>query len=48
MGDFKRLVAWQKAHACMIAVHAAFNGRRTTAAPGLRAQVFTCRQLDPG
>ena len=40
MGDFKRLVAWQKAHAYMIAVHAAFKGRRTTAAPGLRAQVL--------
>jgi len=23
MGDFKRLVAWQKAHAYMIAMHAA-------------------------
>jgi len=40
MGDFKRLVAWQKAHAYMIAVRAAFNGRRTGAAPGLRAQVL--------
>jgi four helix bundle protein len=40
MGDFKRLVAWQKAHAFVIAVHAAFKGRRTTAAPGLRAQIL--------
>src|SRR4029078_12394470 len=40
MGDFKRLVAWQKAHAYMIAVHAGFNGHRTGAAPGLRAQVL--------
>jgi four helix bundle protein len=40
MGDFKRLVAWQKAHAFGVAVHAAFKGRRTTAAPGLRAQAL--------
>ena len=40
MGDFKRLIAWQKAHAFGIAVHAAFNGRRTTAAPGLRGQIL--------
>jgi four helix bundle protein len=40
MGDFKRLIAWQKAHAYVIAVHAAFKGRRTDAAPGLRAQIL--------
>jgi four helix bundle protein len=40
MGDFKRLVAWQKAHAFVLAVHTAFKGRRTTEAPGLRAQVL--------
>ena len=41
MGDFKRLVAWQKAHAFGIAVHTAFVGRRTTAAaPGFRAQIL--------
>jgi four helix bundle protein len=40
MGDFKRLIAWQKAHAFGIAVHTAFKGRRTTAAPGLRAQIL--------
>jgi four helix bundle protein len=40
MGDFKRLVAWQKVHAFVIAVHAAFKGRRTNAAPGLRAQTL--------
>ena len=38
MGDFKRLVAWQKAHAFCIAVHTAFKSRRTTAAPGLRGR----------
>jgi hypothetical protein len=32
MGDFKRLVAWQKAHAFVVAVHTAFEGRSTTAA----------------
>jgi four helix bundle protein len=40
MGDFKRLVAWQKAHAFVVAVHSAFKGRNTTAAPGLRAQIL--------
>jgi four helix bundle protein len=40
MGDFKHLVAWQKAHAFEIAVHAAFKGFRSTAAPGLRAQIL--------
>jgi len=40
MGDFRRLIAWQKAHAFGIAVHKAFNGRRTSAAPGLRGQIL--------
>jgi len=40
MGDFKRLIAWQKAHAFGLAVHAAYKGRRTNVAPGLRSQVL--------
>ena len=40
MGDFKRLVAWQKAHAFELAVHAAFKGRRLAAAPGFRGQLL--------
>lgn len=40
MGDFKRLVAWQKAHAFGIAVHTAFKGRRTSSAPGFRGQML--------
>jgi len=40
MGDFKKLIAWQKAHAFAIAVHSAFTGRRTAAAPGFRAQLL--------
>ena len=41
MGDFKKLKAWQKAHAFMLAVHRAFKGRRVTAAaPGFRAQLL--------
>jgi four helix bundle protein len=40
MGDFKRLVAWQKAHAYAIAVHSAFAGRRAATAPGQRAQIL--------
>jgi four helix bundle protein len=47
MGDFKRLIAWQKAHAFEIAVHAAFTGRRTTAAPGLRAQILRAASSIP-
>ena len=41
MGDFRKLVAWQKSHAFSIAVHNAFKGRRTTAAaPGFRGQLL--------
>jgi four helix bundle protein len=41
MGDFKKLIAWQKAYAFMLAVHAAFKGRRTSAAaPGFRGQLL--------
>jgi four helix bundle protein len=41
MGDFKNLVAWQHAHRFVIAMHAAFKGRRTNDAPGLRRQILT-------
>ena len=40
MGDFKRLVAWQKANAFALAVHAAFKGTRVHVSPGLRAQIL--------
>jgi four helix bundle protein len=40
MGDFTRLIAWQKAHAFSLAVHGAFKGRATHAAPGLRSQIL--------
>jgi four helix bundle protein len=40
MGDFKRLVAWQKAHAFALAVHAAFKGTKANVSPGLRAQIL--------
>jgi four helix bundle protein len=40
MGDFKRLVAWQQANAYVMAVHAAFAGRKADAATGSRAQVL--------
>jgi four helix bundle protein len=33
-------VAWQKAHAYALAVHAAFAGRRANAAIGTRAQIL--------
>ena len=41
MGDFKKLIAWQKAHAFAIAVHKAFSNRRVNISPGLRAQILT-------
>ena len=41
MGDFRRLIAWQKAHAFAIAVHKAFAGRRADVSSGLRAQILT-------
>ena len=40
MGDFRKLVAWQKAHVFALAVHAAFTGRRANASPGLRRQIL--------
>jgi len=40
MGDFKRLVAWQKAHAFALAVHAAFKGTKSHVSPGFRAQIL--------
>ena len=40
MGDFKQLVAWQKAHAYALAVHGAFAGRRANVATGSRAQIL--------
>lgn len=39
MGDFKRLIAWQKARAFSIAVHAAYRGSRANVSPGLRSQI---------
>jgi four helix bundle protein len=40
MGDFRKLIAWQKAHAFAIAVHKAFLGRRANVSSGLRAQIL--------
>ena len=40
MGDFRRLIAWQKAQALMLSVHAAFRGRSVRNAPGLRSQLL--------
>lgn len=40
MGDFRKLLAWQKAHALTLAVHGAFRGRSTRQAPGLRSQIL--------
>lgn len=40
MGDFRRLLAWQRAHAYALAVHAAFKNVNTNAVPGLRNQIL--------
>ena len=40
MGDFKQLIAWQKAHAFALAVHAAFKGTKAHVSPGFRAQIL--------
>jgi four helix bundle protein len=40
VGDFTRLIAWQKAHTFSMAVHAAYTGRKANAAPGLRSQIL--------
>ena len=40
MGDFRRLIAWQKAQPLMLSVHAAFRGRSVRNAPGLRSQLL--------
>ena len=40
MGDFKKLIAWQKAHAYVLAVHAAYAGKNMRAAPGTRGQIL--------
>jgi four helix bundle protein len=40
MGDFKKLLAWQKAHAFSIAVHKAFDNRRAHRSAGFRAQIL--------
>lgn len=47
MGDFRKLVAWQEAHRFNIALHAAFTGRRTDIAPGLRDQILTASNSIP-
>jgi four helix bundle protein len=40
VGDFRRLVAWQKARAYALAVHSALKGTRAHVSPELRAQVL--------
>src|ERR1041385_811863 len=40
MGDFRKLVAWQKAHAFALALHAAFKNRNANVSPGLRRQIL--------
>jgi four helix bundle protein len=47
VGDFKRLIAWQKAHAFSIAVHDAYRGKQANVSPGLRAQILRAANSIP-
>ena len=47
MGDFTKLIAWQKAHAFALAVHEAFRSLNTNGAPGLRSQILRAASSIP-
>ena len=47
MGDFTKLIAWQKAHAFALAVHDAFSVLNTNGAPGLRSQILRAANSIP-
>ena len=40
MRDFRKLIAWQKAHALAVAVHGVAHQEHFRSAPGLRAQLL--------
>lgn len=40
MQDYRKLIAWQKAHALTVAVHRVLGGRRSAGIPGLTAQIL--------
>lgn len=47
MGGFRRLIAWQKANAFSLMVHAAFKNVRVRVSPGLRAQILRAVSSTP-
>ena len=47
MRDFRKLIAWQKAHALALAVHAAAKLLVPTSAPGLRSQLLRAASSVP-
>ena len=47
MGDFRKLIAWQKGRALTSALHAAFRGRRSADFPGLRGQILRAAEAVP-
>ncbi len=47
MRDFRKLIAWQKAHALAVAVYAAADELHSSVAPGLRAQLLRCASSVP-
>ena len=40
MQDYRKLIAWQRAHALTLAVHSTFAARRRIGIPGLSAQIL--------
>ena len=47
MGDFKKLIAWQKANELARDIHSAFRRRRAGDYTGLRAQILRAAQAVP-
>lgn len=40
MQDYRKLIAWQRAHALTLAVHRVMGGARSAGIPGLAAQIL--------
>jgi four helix bundle protein len=45
--DFRKLIAWQRAHRLAVEVHVAAAGMQTSRAPGLRAQLLRAASSIP-
>ena len=47
MGDFRKLIAWQRAHELARDIHEAFSGRSAGVYTGLRAQILRAAAAVP-